>query len=174
MYKLKYTRYLGDGDSKSYKSLTSLDPPLYDNKPVTKLECVGHIQKRMGRKLSSLVKNSKSKVFLDINGKRSKGLGGKNKLTKTAIHKIQGHYGAAIRKSAGNEEEMRKAIWAIFNHRAGIHDECSEWCPSKTNDIEKANKNNLPAFVIEEMRPVFESLTYQELLSKCTHGVHKI
>ncbi len=167
MYKLKYTRYLGDGDSKSYKSLTSLDPPLYDNKPVTKLECVGHIQKRMGRKLSSLVKNSKSKVFLDINGKRSKGLGGKNKLTKTAIHKIQGHYGAVIRKHAGNEEEMKKAIRAIFNHRAGEHDECGEWSPSKTNDHEKANKNNLPAFVIEEMRPVFENLTCHELQSKC-------
>ncbi len=37
LYELKYTGYLGDGDSKSYKSFNSLDPPVYNNKPITKL-----------------------------------------------------------------------------------------------------------------------------------------
>ncbi len=37
LYELKYNGYLGDGDSKSYKSFNSLDPPVYNNKPITKL-----------------------------------------------------------------------------------------------------------------------------------------
>ena len=43
LHKLNYTGYLGDGDS----NVVSADPPVYPGKTVTKLECTGHIQKRM-------------------------------------------------------------------------------------------------------------------------------
>ena len=45
-YNLRYTEYLGDGDTKSYHGVVSSKP--YDDIPVMKLECIGHIQKRVG------------------------------------------------------------------------------------------------------------------------------
>lgn len=45
---VKYINYLGDGDSKAFKAVQEQMP--YDE-PIQKLECVGHIQKRMGNYL---------------------------------------------------------------------------------------------------------------------------
>ena len=42
-YGLRYTEYLGDGDSKSYKQVCEADPY---GLPISKLECIGHNQKR--------------------------------------------------------------------------------------------------------------------------------
>ena len=169
-YGLSYVGYLGDGDSKSFKNLSEAEPPIYPGKQIEKLECVGHIQKRMGRKLNNLVFQSKKKIFTNSDGKKLKGIGGKNKLTKKDIYRIQGHYGAAIRKHVRDENGMRNAIWAIFHHRSGDHSMCGEWCPSQRGNLEKANARLLPDFVLNEMRPVFEGLTSTELLSRCTHG----
>ena len=169
-YGLSYVGYLGDGDSKSFKNLSEAVSPIYQGKQIEKLECVGHIQKRMGRKLNNLVFKCKNKIFINSDGKKVKGIGGKKKLTKKDIYRIQGHYGAAIRKHAGDENRMRKAVCAIFLHRSGDHSMCEEWCPSQRVNLEKANARMLPSFVLDEMRPVFESLTSTELLSSCTHG----
>ena len=48
-YSLRYVEFLGDGDSKAYNEIT--EALVYGEKPVTKLECVGHVQKRMGSRL---------------------------------------------------------------------------------------------------------------------------
>ena len=45
-YNMHYVGYLGDGDSKSYKKVCESDN-IYGGKPIEKLECCGHIQKRM-------------------------------------------------------------------------------------------------------------------------------
>lgn len=49
--------YLGDGDSKAFKSVVDSKP--YDNCDINKLECVGHIQKRVGGRLRRLLKEKK-------------------------------------------------------------------------------------------------------------------
>ncbi|KAJ8891762.1 hypothetical protein PR048_004315 [Dryococelus australis] len=51
-YNVRYTNYLGDGDFKGHKSI--LQTALYGDKTVSKLECLEHIQKRMGTRLKSL------------------------------------------------------------------------------------------------------------------------
>ena len=51
---LRYTNYIGD--SSAFK-VSESNP--YPNKPVEKLECVGHIQKRVGAGLLSLVKEQR-------------------------------------------------------------------------------------------------------------------
>ena len=117
---------LGDGDSKSFKNLIEAVSPIYQGKQIEKLECVGHIQKRMGRELNNLVFKCKNKIFINSDGKKVKGIGGKKKLTKKDIYRIQGNYGAAIRKHVGDENRMRKAVWAIFHHRSGDHSMCEE------------------------------------------------
>ncbi|GFR95738.1 hypothetical protein ElyMa_002701800 [Elysia marginata] len=50
-YGLKYSKYLGDGDSKSYTVVAEADPPLFEGIKIEKLECCGHVQKRMGKRL---------------------------------------------------------------------------------------------------------------------------
>ena len=73
-YNLQYTEYLGDGDSKSYKEVCEADPY---GKPIKKLEWIGHIQKRVGRKLRNLNDNGLFKDLYDDddgddNGKKKK------------------------------------------------------------------------------------------------------
>lgn len=58
-YNVRYIEYLGDGDSKAFDSINKIQPygPDIDLK---KLECIGHVQKRMGRRLRELKKKEKS------------------------------------------------------------------------------------------------------------------
>ena len=67
-YNLQYTEYL------SYKEVCEADPY---GKPIKKLECIGHIQKRVGRKLRNLKDNGWFKDLYDDddrddNGKKKK------------------------------------------------------------------------------------------------------
>lgn len=132
----------------------------------------------MGKALLNLVAEHRSKKFIvDKNqqlltksvanrsrGEVYTGLGGLGRLTTKAIKSIQGHYGAAIRDN-DSVASMRTAIWHIFHHRNGNHQHCPDWCTS-----ENADKHRLPPFVCNYMRPVFERLSSDELLTKCTHG----
>lgn len=61
-YGLRYTRYLGDGDSKSYAEVCKSG--VYDNIAIVKEECCGHVQKRMGKALMSVVEESKGKSYV--------------------------------------------------------------------------------------------------------------
>ena len=53
-------RYLGDGDSSSYKEVIDSQPFKSYNITPEKLECVGHAQKRMGSRLRSIIQSYKS------------------------------------------------------------------------------------------------------------------
>lgn len=162
-YGLQYVNYLGDGDSSSYRAVVKKEPPVYDGIQIEKFECTGHIQKRMGYHLMKKVEACKKKVYMH-NGKSVKGIAGRNGLTKKQILKLQGHYGAAIRNNAGDLEKMRQAVWAIFFHRSGDHKMCGEWCPGPEKSF------HLPAFVMDELKPVFRDLGNTSLLKKCLHG----
>ena len=50
--KLRYTNYIGDGDSKSYNDIFQADP--YEGIGVNKIECIGHIQKRVETRFRKL------------------------------------------------------------------------------------------------------------------------
>ncbi|GFY20303.1 uncharacterized protein TNCV_209351 [Trichonephila clavipes] len=59
-YGIRYTKYLGDGDSRSFSSILALNP--YDTQK-EKLDFVGHIQKRIGTGvLDFKSKNSRKKL----------------------------------------------------------------------------------------------------------------
>ena len=170
LYGLRYTGFLGDGDSKSYARVQKAEPPIYDPETkIAKYECCGHVQKRMGRRLMDKVTELKQKNFVH-NGKVVKGIGGRGGLTSKAIKRIQGHYGAAIRQNVNKTDKMKRDIWAIWEHRTGKHDHCGGWCPSKKNPPQDPNRNKLPDYVTEAIKPVFEILTDQTLLDKCAHG----
>lgn len=55
---VKYVKYIGDGDSKTFKGILDINP--YDDDPVVeKKECVGHVQKYMGSRLRKAKKDNK-------------------------------------------------------------------------------------------------------------------
>ena len=59
-HNLRYVKFLGDGDSKSYQTVKNTYPGI----DVGKLECVGHYQKRIGNRLRKLKK--REKVLVDM------------------------------------------------------------------------------------------------------------
>ena len=68
--KLRYTTYLWDGDSKSFQDMVKLNP--YPGHTLSKLECIGHVQKRVGARLRTY-KAVHKKVLSD--GKKLCGAG---------------------------------------------------------------------------------------------------
>ena len=116
----RYTKYVGDGDSKGFDNIVNS----YEGMPVEKLECIGHVQKRVGTRLRNLKK-------------KNKGLGGKGKLTDKKIDKLQNYYGIGIRRNTHSLEAMQKAARAVLFHVASsatknYHDYCPKgadsWC----------------------------------------------
>ena len=73
--KLQYTRYLDDGDSASFKKVAESKP--YGEEEIVKLECGGHVQKRVGARCRRLKQDFKGKKLED-----GKGIAGAGRLTR--------------------------------------------------------------------------------------------
>ena len=167
-YNLRYTQFLGDGDSKSFLSVQGT---YGDNVEIKKLECVGHYQKRVGTRLRNLKK-------------KEKGLGGRGKLTDAVIDRLQNFFGVAIRQNSGNLEEMKKAVLASLFHVASS--KVNNWhyphCPTGSDswckyNVDKENGTNfykpgpgLPLAIVCKIKPVYAALSKESELIKCLHG----
>ena len=166
-HNLRYTKCLGDGDSKSFTSVKSTYPGI----EVQKLECVGHIQKRVGTRLRNLKKNVKN-------------LGGKGKLTNKTIDLLQNYYGIAVRSNVGNLKGMQNNICAALFHVASskTNNYHSAYCPPGESSWYKYQRDKsagtstykpghgLPLEIIKHVKPIFAELSKETLLSKCLHG----
>ena len=104
--KLRHTHYIGDGDSKAYLDIVKNDP--YPGTVVEKLDCVGHIQKRVGNCLRNF-RNTMKNLLAD--GKTLKGRGC---LTNKIINKLQNYNGHALRQSTGTAVyQLKKPVGAV-------------------------------------------------------------
>ncbi|GFU86939.1 uncharacterized protein TNCV_3442091 [Trichonephila clavipes] len=88
--KLQYLQFYGDGDSKDFDAVKNV----YGENSVTKFECIGHIQKRVGSRLQKLKLKQKC-------------LGSRGKLTDSLIDKLQNYYGIAIRSNVNIIEKCK-------------------------------------------------------------------
>ena len=172
-YGVRYTKYLGDGDSSAFKTVLESQPYGPDCN-IEKLECVGHIQKRMGGRLLKLKKEMRGKKLAD-----GKTLGGQGRLTDKEIHNLQIYYGKAIRGNKGNVKKMQQAVWATYYHKVSTDDNphhglCDvSWCGYKKSQIDGSHyhhKHSLPKEVMDVVRPTYKFLADPDLLKKCTHG----
>ncbi|KYN05834.1 hypothetical protein ALC62_03230 [Cyphomyrmex costatus] len=166
LHNVKYGSYIGDGDSKTFKGLLEAKP--YDDFTVTKKECIDHVQKRMGTRLRNLKK-------------KTKGLGGRGKLTGKLIDELSIYYGLAIRRNSESVEKMRNEIYATLNHKISTddnpqHDNCSSsWCSWKqaqdsgTLDAYK-HKPAMPDDVYAAIKPIYDELSSEDLLFRCLGG----
>lgn len=173
---VRYVKYLGDGDSSAFKQVSE-NVPYGTDVSIEKLECVGHIQKRMGGRLLKLTKEMKGKMLED-----GKPLGGLHRLTKKEINSFQTYYGKAIRDNVGSLGNMERAVWAIYYHRLSTdaehhHGLCPDgldtWCGFKKAKLSKQeykHKHSLPVPVMSAIKPTFQFLANPDLLKKCLHG----
>ncbi|GFW99405.1 uncharacterized protein TNCV_3007071 [Trichonephila clavipes] len=158
LHNLKYSNYIGNGDTKTFNALSE-NKPYGDDHLIRKIECVGHVQKRMGTRLKKLKLVYSKKKLSD-----GKTIGGK-----------------------GSVKEMRKAIWAVWGHSCSIDDEPMHWfCPTNPNTWCKYNaaiNNNLQNYkhkpsvakaVRDIIKPVFADLSHPALLKKCLGGPYEI
>ncbi|GFU22401.1 uncharacterized protein TNCV_1264221 [Trichonephila clavipes] len=165
-----------DGDCKAFDAVKKKN--IYGNEyPIEKLECIGHVMKRMGTRLRRLKAQLKGQILSD-----GKCLSGKNRLSEHEIDNLQSYYGSAIRRNHSSVQNMRQAIWAIFLHKLSTdeypqHGFCpigeDSWCGFKkaeTSGKSYKHKNSLPVAVVEAMRPIFRDLSHPDLLKKCLHG----
>lgn len=149
---------------------------------VMKLDCIGHVQKRLGK---ALYEFQKSSVKLD-DGKPMKGRNGR--LTKAAIEKLKKYYGKAIRNNVKKDitttEErdqavqlMKTAILAGLFHCLKLPDkERHKYCPS--NSWCKYKKGlpcpdkpyHLDSVFKEHLIKIYDRLTDSALLARCLPG----
>lgn len=174
---LMYTEYIGDGDTSSFTKVQESKP--YNDTEITKLECVGHVQKRCGSRCRTLIDNYKKQKLSD-----GKGLSGRGRLTDKAMNTLQNYYGMAIRQNVGQLYAMKKSVWATLYHNSDIKDEnvrhqfCprskDSWCLFQADKITGKTtykkKLSLPVVIQELLTPIWRDLSNGELLSKCLHG----
>lgn len=173
-----YGNYIGDGDTKTYSAL-SKEKPYGTDIPIHKIECVGHIQKRMGTQLRKLKADMRGKKLSD-----GKSISGRGRLTDKDIDQLTIYYGNAIRQNKDSLVNMRLAVWAVFHHKRSSdehpsHDFCpvgaDSWCKYQvavaTNTVEKyRHTNSLPSAVMDSIKPIFKRLSAPDLLKRCVGG----
>ena len=160
-YNLRYTKYLGDGDSSLFSKVVKSKP--YGDFILEKLECIGHYQKRTGSRLRKKIKDLKGRF----------------------INTMQNFVKMAIRQNKNNLLNMRNSVIVVLYHCINFpyedtrHQFClkgknswhkwqSDKVTGKTTDRQKIN---LPVAVREEMKPIFQDLSNHKLLRKCLHGM---
>ncbi|GFV93371.1 uncharacterized protein TNCV_3685941 [Trichonephila clavipes] len=167
---VRYTSYIGDGDSKTFSSITASNP-YGEDITVSKIECVGHVQKRMGTRLRKL-----KQMSLKLSDGKS--IGGKGRLTDRMIDLITTYYGNAIRQNKTCLSDMRKAVWAVYFHirssdEEPLHSFClvgsNSWCKYQNQVVEGSvetfrHSNKLPVAVMDAIKPVFNDLSQPKLL----------
>ncbi|GFV40319.1 uncharacterized protein TNCV_4900381 [Trichonephila clavipes] len=142
----------------------------YGKDSVTKYECIGHVQKRVGARLRKLMSKNKN-------------LSGKGKLTDFFIDRLQNYYGIAVRSNVGNLSGLQQNVIAALFHCSSsvekpMHGQCpigkDSWCyyqralscGKKPNEKYKGLSNE----VLNTIKPTYLELCTKELLTKCLHG----
>ncbi|GFX50359.1 uncharacterized protein TNCV_338941 [Trichonephila clavipes] len=163
---LKYAHYYGDRDSKGFISVKDT----YGKDSVTKYECIGHVQKRVGARLRKL-------KF------KNKNLSGKGKLTDSFIDRLQNYYGIAVRSNVETLSGLQQNVIAALFHCSSsveklMHGQCpiekivgattSEHCLVAKAKTKKYK--GLSNEVLNTIKPTYLELCTKELLTKCLHG----
>ena len=176
-HRLRYTEMIADGDSSTFPTISAA-LPFGEDHPVTKHECVGHVQKRMYKHLKSVKKqqhrNSAGKVIR---------MGGKGRLTEDLMKRLQRWYGKAIRSNPGDPVAMQRAVMATFYHSSSTDSNPHHhWCPvgstswCKHNRAKARNEPSPPhnTTIHVEIAPivkkVFEDLSQPSLMERCVLG----
>ena len=178
-YKIRYKHLVADGDSKTHALLLREQPYGFEpENQVRKLDCVGHVQKRLGTALRTLKQTYRGRKVAD-----GKTIGGAGRLTDNLINSLQNYYGDAIRHNKGNLENMIKAVQATLLHcnssdTTPRHHLCPEgknsWCKWQVakalGEPFQHQKPPIPEAIVQLLKPIYARLGSRVLLEKCMHG----
>ncbi|GFV38461.1 uncharacterized protein TNCV_4393421 [Trichonephila clavipes] len=146
-----WANYFGNSggmEVEAYKAVLESKP--YKDVNIEKLECVGHVEKRMGTRLRALKLKFKGKKLED-----KKSLGGRNRLTDAEIDKLQRYYDLNPQHGLC---PLGDDSWCGYNR-------------SKLKGDTYKHKHNLPIAIMHCIKKVFRDLSSPELLSRCLHGL---
>ena len=176
---LKYTVFVGDGDTDCFGRVHDECKRVHgDSYIVTKEECIGHVQKRLGTALRKYKSVMRGTLMAD-----RKSAGGKGRLTDKVIDKMQNFFGQAIRNAEGDKQIMIKDIWAVLMHMVHEngssfekqHDNCPKrndsWCKYWSDRASYDDTKRLPAVFFDELKPIFVRLSSDELVNWCLKGL---
>ncbi|CAF1331416.1 unnamed protein product [Rotaria sordida] len=173
-YDIKYISYIGDGDAKVHKYLTT-NPP-YPGVTIKKLEDTNHFAKRMLTRIKKIKQENKNEVLSD--GKK---IAGKGRLTDADAITFKIYFAKAIRESKTDLDKLYEKSWAIFKHhystdKEPMHDWCDpQWCKylqAKLNG-QQFNHNSKPAIpraCLDLIKPVFHELCSKTSLARVIDG----
>ncbi|GFV30108.1 uncharacterized protein TNCV_2421411 [Trichonephila clavipes] len=125
---LKYAHYYGDGDSKGFISVKDT----YGKDSVTKYECIGHVQKRVGARLRKL--KSKKKSVCNVGN-----LSGLQKNVFAALF----HCSSSVEKLMHGQCPIGKDSWCYYQRALS--------CGKKPNEKHKGLSNE----VLNTIKPTY-------------------
>ena len=189
-HNFRYSFMVSDGDSKAFNKVSE-NNNYGDNCKIEKIDCIGHIQKRMGKRLLNLKSLTKGKLA------DGKSIGGRGRLTEATIKRIQRYYGYTIRQNTTKsinptEDEkklsvyqMKKNVMALLSHTilrgdlAVQHRYCptgkKSWCAwQRDKELGTSvynSKDCLPEVFMDLLKPIFNDLSSEVLLKRCVLGV---
>ncbi|XP_072165849.1 uncharacterized protein [Diadema setosum] len=188
-HKIRYRYMLCDGDSSSFNAVRDV---YGEGHEVRKVDCVGHVGKRMYKALDTVRKQNKGKLADGKGVGRAKGrlrgtsdtgsIGRLCKLYRSTIRK-HADKGALDSEEARDRavEKMRRAILAILYHSVKLpdpdvrHQYCPDgentWCEYKKSGKEKDNENHLDPVFLDLLLPTFSRLSKPDLLERCLPGM---
>ncbi|GFW77991.1 retrovirus-related Pol polyprotein from transposon 412 [Trichonephila clavipes] len=133
----KYIKYIGDGDTKTFPELQRTAP--YS---IEKVECVGHIQKRMGARLRKLKTMNRGKKLSD--GKKQGMLQHAEELEINAnLNMTVPSIKIAITNSEGYEEEFVKNLYETIIANGKRLEELERGEKMRLEELERAEKMRL-------------------------------
>ncbi|KAK3889502.1 hypothetical protein Pcinc_006474 [Petrolisthes cinctipes] len=187
--RLRYTTFVGDGDSNTYLAIQQLNP--YDV-PVQKEECINHVSKRLGTRLRKLKKEMTITVTTKTGKEMKKSvLGGASQLTDNVINKLTRYFRKGIRRNKDkpntSTHEIRKNVLASYFHASStddrpMHKHCppgvNSWCFYKRGESDKTKlcrrHSDKPGYLSkipyehrQAILKVYMDLTTEELLKRC-------
>ena len=118
----------------------------------------------MGTRLRNLKKSSGKKVLSD-----EKTIGGRGRLTGAVIDELSTYYGKALRANKNSVEDMTKAIWITYNHKASTDaNPQHHLCPKGVNSWCQWQKAKALKRKFQHTNSL--DLSRPELLEKCLGG----
>ena len=117
--RLVYSVFVGDGDSKAFQRVTTLDP--YPLVQALKEECLTHVSKRLKKNLKKMKPNTKTTTYIQ------------HKLPEWKADYIAASYSTVILQNRGTTpDKLSHALHILLDHPAGNYSGCptvdNTWC----------------------------------------------
>ena len=160
---LCYSTFIGDGDSKSYQKVVSMDA--YPLVPIHKEECSAHVSKRIKKTLCRIKKNTKSTKYVQ------------HKLVEPKSEYVSSNYSTVILQHRGKTPaQMCTGLNILLSHITVDHSTCPSdtWCRWNQTSVTKPpppRSTNFTPQDILKVKEVFNTFGTEDFCNHLTLGM---